>query len=78
MTKLSLNTKSLRQAKLERLACSACSLACLMAADKVLTLPAVKFKLRERGTIAGMLFKLIQDDKARIRFVRTLARLCYK
>jgi hypothetical protein len=30
-----------------------------MAADKVLTLPAVKFKLRERGTIAGMLFKLI-------------------
>ncbi|KAH6875173.1 hypothetical protein BKA58DRAFT_418766 [Alternaria rosae] len=36
-----------------------------MAAEKVLTLPAVKFKLRERGTIAGMLFKPIQDDKAR-------------
>jgi hypothetical protein len=49
-----------------------------MAADKVLTLPAVEFELRERGTIAGMLFKPIQDDKARIKFVRTLARLCHK
>ncbi|KAF1838361.1 hypothetical protein BDW02DRAFT_636434 [Decorospora gaudefroyi] len=36
-----------------------------MAADKVLTLPAVEFEVRERGTIAGMLFKPIQDDKAR-------------
>jgi hypothetical protein len=49
-----------------------------MAADKVLTLPAVEFELWERGTFAGMLFKPIQDDKARIRFVRTLARLCHK
>jgi hypothetical protein len=49
-----------------------------MAADKVLTLPAVEFELRERGTIAGMLFKPIQDDKARIKFVRTLARLCHR
>ncbi|KAI2478958.1 DUF3435 domain containing protein [Pyrenophora tritici-repentis] len=36
-----------------------------MAAEKVLTLPAVEFELRERGTIAGMLFKPIQDEKAR-------------
>jgi hypothetical protein len=49
-----------------------------MAAEKVLTLLAVEFELRERGTIAGMLFKPIQDDNTRIRFVRTLARLCYK
>jgi hypothetical protein len=49
-----------------------------MAADKVLTLPAVEFELRDRGTIAGMLFKPIQDDKGRVRFVRTLARLCHK
>ncbi|PZD22682.1 DUF3435 multi-domain protein, partial [Pyrenophora tritici-repentis] len=37
-----------------------------MAAEKVLTLPAVEFELRERGTIAGMLFKPIQDEKARM------------
>jgi hypothetical protein len=49
-----------------------------MAADKALTLPAVEFELRDRGTIAGMLFKPIQDDKGRVRFVRTLARLCHK
>jgi hypothetical protein len=49
-----------------------------MAADKVLTLPAVEFELLERSTIAGMLFKPIQDDKTRVRFVRTLARLCHK
>jgi hypothetical protein len=30
-----------------------------IAADKVLTLPAVEFELRDRGTIAGMLFKPI-------------------
>jgi hypothetical protein len=48
------------------------------AAVEVLTLPAVEFELRERATIAGMLFKPIQDDKARVRFVRTLARLCHK
>jgi hypothetical protein len=48
------------------------------AAAEVLTLPAVEFELRERATIAGMLFKPIQDDKARVRFVRTLARLCHK
>lgn len=48
------------------------------AAAEVLTLPAVEFELRERATIAGMLFKVIQDEKARVRFVRTLARLCHK
>jgi hypothetical protein len=49
-----------------------------MAADKVLTLPAVEFELRERGTIAGMLFKPFQDDKARKKFVQTLATLSHK
>jgi hypothetical protein len=49
-----------------------------MAADKVLTLPAVEFELRERGTIAGMLFKPIQDDKARVKFVQALAKLSHK
>lgn len=49
-----------------------------MVAAEVLTLPAVEFELRERATIASMLFKPIQDDKARVRFVRTLARLCHK
>tara|TARA_R110002003_G_scaffold2468_2_gene24368 strand:+ start:676 stop:1506 length:831 start_codon:yes stop_codon:yes gene_type:complete len=49
-----------------------------MAAAEVLTLPAVEFEVQERATIAGMLFKPIQDDKARVRFVRTLARLCHK
>ncbi|KAI4636731.1 hypothetical protein J4E93_011001 [Alternaria ventricosa] len=48
------------------------------AAAEVLTLPAFEFELRERATIAGMLFKPIQDDRARVRFVRTLARLCHK
>tara|TARA_R110002003_G_scaffold54_2_gene4683 strand:- start:271 stop:1296 length:1026 start_codon:yes stop_codon:yes gene_type:complete len=48
------------------------------ATAEVLTLPALGFELRERATIAGMLFKPIQDDKARIKFVRTLAGLCRK
>lgn len=48
------------------------------AATEVLTLPAVEFELQERATIASMFFKPIQDDKARVRFVRTLARLCHK
>jgi hypothetical protein len=48
------------------------------AAVEVLMLPAVEFELRERATIAGMLFKPAQDGKARIRFVRNLARLCHK
>jgi hypothetical protein len=48
------------------------------AATEVLTLPAVKFELRERATITGMLFKPIQNNKARIMFVRTLAQLCHK
>ncbi|KAF1343436.1 hypothetical protein EJ07DRAFT_149673, partial [Lizonia empirigonia] len=38
------------------------------AAAEILTLPAVEFELRERATIAGMLFKPIQDDKARAKF----------
>jgi len=49
-----------------------------MAAEKVLTLPTVEFELWERGAIAGMLFKPIQDDKAQVRFLRILARLCHK
>jgi hypothetical protein len=49
-----------------------------MAAAEVLTLPAVEFELQERATIAGMLFKPIQDDKARVKFVQTLARLCHR
>ncbi|KAI9668710.1 MAG: hypothetical protein M1817_005194 [Caeruleum heppii] len=48
------------------------------AATEVLTLPAVEFGLRERAAIASMLFKPIRDDKARVRFVHTLARLCHK
>ena len=48
------------------------------AATEVLTLPAVEFELRERAAVASMLFKPIQDDKTRVRFVRTLARLCHK
>ncbi|KAF2843864.1 hypothetical protein T440DRAFT_473850 [Plenodomus tracheiphilus IPT5] len=47
-----------------------------MAADKVLTLPAVEFEHQKRGTIAGMLFKPV--PKVRVRYVRTLARLCHK
>jgi hypothetical protein len=34
------------------------------AANKVLTLPAVKFELREQSAIASMLFKPIQNEKA--------------
>ncbi|KAF2024834.1 hypothetical protein EK21DRAFT_77812 [Setomelanomma holmii] len=34
-------------------------------AAEVLTIPAVKLELRERATIAGMLFKPIHDDRAR-------------
>jgi hypothetical protein len=49
-----------------------------MAADKVLTLPAVEFELQERGTVASMLFKPIQDGKARVKFVQTLATLSHK
>lgn len=48
------------------------------AAVEVLTLPAVEFELGERATISGMLFKPIQDDKARVKFVSTLAKLCRK
>jgi hypothetical protein len=43
-----------------------------------LTLLAVEFELRERAIIAGMLFKLFRDDKAWVKFVCTLAKLCYK
>jgi hypothetical protein len=47
-------------------------------AVEFLTLPAVEFELRERAIIAGMLFKLFRDDKARVKFVCTLAKLCHK
>ncbi|OAL56175.1 hypothetical protein IQ07DRAFT_639770 [Pyrenochaeta sp. DS3sAY3a] len=47
------------------------------AAAEVLTLPPVEFELRERATIAAMLFKTIESDKARITFVRMLNRLCW-
>ncbi|KAF2844512.1 hypothetical protein T440DRAFT_548498 [Plenodomus tracheiphilus IPT5] len=48
------------------------------AAAEVLTLPAIEFELRERATIAGMLFKPIQGDNSRVRFVRNLTDLCHK
>ncbi|KAF2739599.1 hypothetical protein EJ04DRAFT_606100 [Polyplosphaeria fusca] len=38
------------------------------AATEVLRLPAVEFELRERATVANMLFKPFPDDKARVRF----------
>jgi hypothetical protein len=51
---------------------------CGKAANEVLTLPAVEFELRERSAIASMLFKPFQNDQARAKFVRTLAKLCHK
>lgn len=47
------------------------------AATEVLTLPTVEFELRERSVIATMLFKTIETDRTRVRFVRILARLCW-
>lgn len=45
------------------------------AAVEVLTLPTVEFELRERATIAAMLFKTIENDNTRVKFVHALARL---
>ena len=47
------------------------------AATKVLILPTAKFEIQERATITAMLFKPFENDKARIKFVYTLARLYY-
>jgi hypothetical protein len=44
-------------------------------ATDVLALPTVVFEIRERATVAGMLFKPFEDEKARIKFIRALARL---
>jgi hypothetical protein len=46
-----------------------------MPAVKVLTLPNVEFELRERATIAAMLFKPIEKDRTRVKFINALARL---
>ncbi|KZM27296.1 uncharacterized protein EKO05_0008727 [Ascochyta rabiei] len=46
------------------------------AAGEVLTLPAAEFELKERATIASMLFRPFENDKTRVEFVRTSARLC--
>lgn len=46
-------------------------------ANDVLTLPTVEFELRERAAIAGMLFKPLENDRARAKFVRTLAQLSH-
>ena len=43
---------------------------------EILTIPTVEFEIRERGTIAGMLSKPVGNNKARIKFIYTLARLC--
>jgi len=40
---------------------------------KVLTLPRVEFELRERATIAGMLFTPFKNKKARVKFIENLA-----
>lgn len=42
---------------------------------EILTIPTVEFKIQERGSIAGMLFKPFKNNKARIKFIYTLARL---
>ena len=46
-------------------------------ATEVLTLPTVEFEIQERATIARMLFQPFKNDKARIKFIYTLARLCH-
>ena len=48
------------------------------AATEILTLPTAEFEIRERATIAAMLFKPFKNDKARIKFIYTLARLCHR
>ena len=48
------------------------------AAIEVLTLPTAEFEIRERATIAAMLFKPFKNGKARIKFVYTLAQLCHR
>lgn len=43
---------------------------------EILTIPTVDLEIRGRGAIAGMLFKPFKNNKARIKFIYTLARLC--
>ena len=45
---------------------------------EVLTLPRVEFELRERATIAGMLFAPFKNEKAWVKFIENLARLCHR
>ncbi|KAH7111146.1 hypothetical protein B0J11DRAFT_543970 [Dendryphion nanum] len=47
-------------------------------AAEVLSLPPIEFEFRERAIVAGMLFKPFEREKARIRFISTLARLCHR
>lgn len=46
------------------------------AAEDVLTLPATEFELEERASVASMLFKPVQNDGMRAKFVRLLIQLC--
>lgn len=42
----------------------------------ILTLPTPEFELRERASVANMLSKPFKNDRARVRHIHTLARLC--
>ena len=44
---------------------------------EVLTLLKVEFELRERATIAKILFIPFRNEKAWVKFIKNLARLCY-
>ncbi|KAL5404076.1 hypothetical protein PMIN04_012660 [Paraphaeosphaeria minitans] len=45
-------------------------------ATEILTLSTPEFELRERATVANMLSKPFKDDRARVRHIHTLTRLC--
>lgn len=47
------------------------------AATEVLILPTTRFEIQKWATIAAILFKPFKNDKARIKFVYTLAQLYY-
>ena len=47
-------------------------------ATKALTLSTVKFEIQERATITKILFQLFKNNKARIKFIYTLAQLYYQ
>ena len=43
------------------------------AMTKVLTLLTVKFEIQKQAAISSILFKLIKNDKAHVKFIYTLA-----